>query len=412
MAAAAARVRGASDWPGVPTTPDWSDVSSTDDTYELASTWLPEPLARHTVRDYDLTAGFAAAETARLTLEQHEYGGSRPDAPRFETPHFETPHETPSHGRPSYEPPRYVTQVPPPPRMSSPYNPPERPDRDRDRDDDRKPGRKKPVVAVGGVALAVVAVAAAVMLTSGGGDKKDTTALQGATSGAQSSAPGQNQSGKGGADISGTNNSPSRSGADVPTSASTPAPGSNGPSSQAGPSTSAVAGGPTGGQQPSSTAASTSAARPPSSTASHPSTAPGTTAAPPTTSKSAPPPTTSAAPPPAPAPVPCSGPVSTGTSEGNGYNCTFDTGGSGSPVYNNGGTVIGYLHQGSNWVICQATGRTETQGQYYNKWWAYTAADNHAGWGWVNAVSAAGGDNDGAFGGVPLCNGKYGSPPS
>ncbi|NUR28632.1 MAG: serine/threonine protein kinase, partial [Catenulispora sp.] len=70
LAAAAARVRGTSPWPGVPATPDWSDVSATDDTYELASTWLPEPLARHTVRDYDLSAGFAAAETARLTLRQ------------------------------------------------------------------------------------------------------------------------------------------------------------------------------------------------------------------------------------------------------------------------------------------------------------------------------------------------------
>ena len=400
MAAAAARVRGASDWPGVPTTPDWSDVSSTDDTYELASTWLPEPLARHTVRDYDLTAGFAAAETARLTLEQQ-------GPPSYERSSYERP----SYERSSYEPPRYETQVPPPPRMSSPYNPPERRDRDGDGDRDREPGRKKPVAIISGVALAVVAVAAVVMVSLGGGDKKDTTALQGATSAAQSTAAGQSQSGKDGADISGANNSPSRSGANVPASASTPAPGSNGPSSQAAPSSSAVAAGPTGGQQqPSSTAGSSSAVRPPSSTVSHSSAAPGTTAPPPSTSKSAPPPTTSAAPPPTPAPVPCSG--TTQTSEGTGYNCTFDTGGNGSPVYNSDGSVTGYLPYGTNWVICQATGRTEHQGQYYNDWWAWTKANNPGGWGWVNAVSAAGGDNDGAFGGVPLCNGAHGSPPS
>ncbi|NUR64105.1 MAG: serine/threonine protein kinase [Catenulispora sp.] len=420
MAAVAARVRGTSDWPGVPTTPDWSEVSTTDDTYELASSWLPEPLARHTVRDYDLTAGFAAAETARLTLAQQEHGGLQQNTPRFETPHFETPsyepqrHEPQRHETPSYEPPRYETQIPPPPRMSSPYNPVEPPNRNGgDANRDHEHNRKKPVAIIGGVAVAVVAVAAVVMFSSGGSDKKDTTALQGATSGAQSTTPGQSQSGKDGADISGANNAPSRSGANVPTSASTPAPGSNGPSSQAAPSSSAVAGAPTGGQpQSSSTAGSTSAARPPSSSASHSTTAPGATVPPPSTSKSAPPPTTSAAPPPAPATVPCSGPVSTGTSEGNGYNCTFDTGGNGSPVYNSSGSVIGYLHQGTNWVICQATGQTQHQGQYYNKWWAWTAADNHAGWGWVNAVSAAGGDNDGAFGGVPLCNGAHGSPPA
>ncbi|NUR29553.1 MAG: hypothetical protein HOV83_27515 [Catenulispora sp.] len=130
-----------------------------------------------------------------------------------------------------------------------------------------------------------------------------------------------------------------------------------------------------------------------------------------TTSKAAPPPTTSQAAPPAPAPVPCSG--TTSTPKGTGYNCPFDTPGDGksggSPVYKTDGTSAGYLHQGTNWVICQAAGRTQHQGSYYNKWWAYTESDTGV-WGWVNAVSAAGGDNDGAFGGVPQCSGQ-GLPP-
>jgi eukaryotic-like serine/threonine-protein kinase len=61
-------------------------------------------------------------------------------------------------------------------------------------------------------------------------------------------------------------------------------------------------------------------------------------------------------------------------------------------------------------VICQAQGSTESQGQYYNNWWAWTEANNQK-WGWVNAVNAHGGDNDGAFGGVPMCNGSHGSAP-
>jgi hypothetical protein len=407
MAAAAARVRGASDWPGVPTTPDWSDVSSTDDTYELASSWLPEPLARHTVRDYDLTAGFAAAETARLSLAQsgaagmgaggpgamgtggQRTGGQRYDPPRFETPPMET-------------------RMPTPPPMVSPYNPGPSPGadgprgRDGGRGEQNAASRKKPVAIVGGVALAVVAVAGFVMLSSGGGDHKGATALQGATVGGQASTPG-GPAGKDAADISAAGGAP-RSGQNLPTSGSVPASGTN-PASN--PAASSSAGAPTGGQ-PSSSAGTTT--RPPSSSASH-----GTTAAPPSSvassSKSAPPSTSQPAPP-APASVPCGG--TTSTSQGTGYNCPFDTPGdgtsSGSPVYAGSGSVTGYLHQGTNWVLCQAAGRTQHQGQYYNKWWAWTASD-HGGWGWVNAVSAAGGDNDGTFGGVPMCNGAHGSPP-
>ncbi|GAA1993820.1 serine/threonine-protein kinase [Catenulispora subtropica] len=394
MAATAARLRGTSDWPGVPTTPDWSDASATDDTYELASTWLPEPLARHTVRDYDLTAGFAAAETARLNLARGGGAGSGAGAggQRFDTPRFETP--------------RMETRLPTPPPMVSPYNPgpPPAEGGPRGRGRQAPPSRKKPVAIISGVALAVVAVAGAVMFSSQGSDHKDSTALQGATASGQSSAPGQSPSGKDASDISGNGSAP-RSGDNVPTSAAAPASGGNPASNQA-PSSSG--GAPAGGQQPSSSGGST--AHPPSSSASH-----STTAAPPSSaaSTSKPAPSTSQPAPPAPAPVPCSG--TTSTSQGTGYNCPFDTPGDGSsggsPVYTSSGSITGYLHQGTNWVLCQATGRTQHQGQYYNKWWAWTASD-HGGWGWVNAVSAAGGDNDGDFGGVPLCDGAHGAPPA
>jgi hypothetical protein len=111
--------------------------------------------------------------------------------------------------------------------------------------------------------------------------------------------------------------------------------------------------------------------------------------------------------------VPCSGTVTT-SSGSTGYNCPFDTPGNGStggsPVLTGAGSSAGYLHQGTNWVLCQAQGRTEVQGQYYNYWWAWTKSDQGL-WGWVNAVSAAGGANNGAFGGVPMCNGAHGAPP-
>lgn len=109
------------------------------------------------------------------------------------------------------------------------------------------------------------------------------------------------------------------------------------------------------------------------------------------------------------APVPCAG---IGDSK---YNCEFYPAGNGisggAPVLNPAGAVIGYLHKGTNWVICQQAGRTERSGAYFNKWWAFTQADNGK-WGWVNAVYAQGGDNDGQWGGgVPNCNGGKGSPP-
>ncbi len=108
------------------------------------------------------------------------------------------------------------------------------------------------------------------------------------------------------------------------------------------------------------------------------------------------------------APVPCS------SIGGGKYNCTFYVAGNGisggAPVQA-GGATVGYLHKGTNWVICQQVGGRVTSGPYFNSNWAWTLADNNK-WGWVNAVYASGGDNDGPFGGgVPNCNNAHGAPP-
>lgn len=63
---------------------------------------------------------------------------------------------------------------------------------------------------------------------------------------------------------------------------------------------------------------------------------------------------------------------------------------------------VGTIHGGTNWVLCQAVGKTVHSGKYYNKYWAYTLTDQGT-WGWVNAVYASGGSNNGSFKGVPTC---------
>ena len=75
------------------------------------------------------------------------------------------------------------------------------------------------------------------------------------------------------------------------------------------------------------------------------------------------------------------------------------------------GKRVGYLNHGANWIICQASGETVHSGNYYNRWWGYTEAnDQH--FGWVNAVWASGGSDDGQFGAAPNCGSTYGSPPT
>jgi hypothetical protein len=101
------------------------------------------------------------------------------------------------------------------------------------------------------------------------------------------------------------------------------------------------------------------------------------------------------------------------------HNCTFYTPGdgrsAGTPVVASNNAVVGYLHQGTNWVICQYAGRRTTVGPYFNKFWAWTKADNGR-WGWVNAVYAKGGGNDGGFRHVPVCSAvqrqAFGVPPT
>ena len=107
-------------------------------------------------------------------------------------------------------------------------------------------------------------------------------------------------------------------------------------------------------------------------------------------------------------PAPCSA-----RSDGK-YTCRFyvpgDGRSGGAPVQAAGGSVVGYLHKGANWVVCQRVGGRVRSGPYVNNNWAWTLADNLR-WGWVNAVYASGGDNDGPFGGVRGCGTRYGAPP-
>jgi hypothetical protein len=109
-----------------------------------------------------------------------------------------------------------------------------------------------------------------------------------------------------------------------------------------------------------------------------------------------------------PAPVPCQ------HTTGDHYDCTFwpagDGKSGGAPVANASGARVGFLHKGTNWVVCQAVGARVASGAYSNVWWAWTVADNNQS-GWVNAVWAAGGDNDGPFDTVPDCKGAHGAPP-
>lgn len=113
------------------------------------------------------------------------------------------------------------------------------------------------------------------------------------------------------------------------------------------------------------------------------------------------------APAPAPAPVPCT-PSTAGAGK---FDCNFYP--LGSPVENAAGATVGYLHQGKNWIICQQEGGSVTSGQYRNKWWGWTLSDppQNAS-GWVSALYASGGANDGKFANVPLCNNAHGAAPS
>jgi lysophospholipase L1-like esterase len=112
----------------------------------------------------------------------------------------------------------------------------------------------------------------------------------------------------------------------------------------------------------------------------------------------------------APALVPCS------YSGGGHWTCTWYPSGDGrsggTPVLDGAGRRVGFLHRGSNWIVCQQRGGRVTSGPYYNSWWGWTLTDYNGRWGWANAVWAHGGDNDSGFGGgVPSCAGAHGAPP-
>ena len=108
------------------------------------------------------------------------------------------------------------------------------------------------------------------------------------------------------------------------------------------------------------------------------------------------------------APVPC-------TSIGGGkVTCSFYVAGdghtAGARVQAPDGVIVGYLPQGVNWVTCQRPGQRVVSGPYFNRHWAHTVAENGRA-GWVNAVWATGGDNDGPFANVPDCGAKHEQPP-
>lgn len=97
------------------------------------------------------------------------------------------------------------------------------------------------------------------------------------------------------------------------------------------------------------------------------------------------------------------------------FNCQFYPAGNGisggTPVVAANGARVGFLRQGTNFVLCQRVGGTVRAGRNFNNNWAYTQADNLR-FGWVNAVYGKGGENNGAFRGVPVgCNPSAGNPP-
>ena len=56
--------------------------------------------------------------------------------------------------------------------------------------------------------------------------------------------------------------------------------------------------------------------------------------------------------------------------------------------------VVGYLHKGTNWIVCQQRGATtQNAASDRNSWYGWTQSD-HGGAGWASAVEARGGDDD------------------
>ena len=69
-------------------------------------------------------------------------------------------------------------------------------------------------------------------------------------------------------------------------------------------------------------------------------------------------------------PVPCS------AIGGGKYNCQFYVAGdgkSGGAPVQAGNATVGYLHKGTNWVLCQQVGGRVNSGKYFNNNWAWTS---------------------------------------
>jgi hypothetical protein len=103
-----------------------------------------------------------------------------------------------------------------------------------------------------------------------------------------------------------------------------------------------------------------------------------------------------------PTPVPCAshGHKKNGHAE---YDCSFYKVTAVYSGVHTGQRKVGTLHGGRNWVLCQAVGKSVTYGKNVNHWWAYTLSDQGT-WGWVNAVNARGGSNNGKWKNVPACS--------
>lgn len=111
----------------------------------------------------------------------------------------------------------------------------------------------------------------------------------------------------------------------------------------------------------------------------------------------------------APAPVPCDA-IGSGK-----YECSWwrpGDGRSGGSIVVRNGEVVGYLHQGRNWITCQQRGaNVDNEDGNENNWYGWTLSD-YGGAGWASALDAEGGDDYGKFEGVPSCDNDHGPAPS
>ncbi|HKG40127.1 MAG TPA: hypothetical protein VKB25_14150 [Conexibacter sp.] len=113
-------------------------------------------------------------------------------------------------------------------------------------------------------------------------------------------------------------------------------------------------------------------------------------------------------------PVPC---IDIG---GGRYECDWwrpGDGRTGGSMVVDGGVIVGWLHRGRNWIVCQQRGARVTSGGNWNDWYGWTESDPDANGephsGWVSALDANGGTDGGEFGGgVPDCGGAHGPAPS